>query len=34
MTGTSTAMTKQLDTRGLLAHQGSFVGFSELTLKG
>lgn len=34
LTGTPTAMTKQLDTRGLLAHQGSFVRFSELTLRG
>ena len=34
MTGTSTAMTRQLDTRGLLAHQGSFVRFSELRLEG
>ena len=34
MTGTSTAMTKQLDSSGLLAHQGSFVRFAELRLKG
>lgn len=34
MTGTPTAMTKQLDTGGLLAHQGSFVRVAELRLKG
>lgn len=34
LTGTPTAMTKQLDIRGLLAHQGSSVRFSELALTG
>lgn len=33
MTGTSVAVSNQLETKGLLAHQGGFVRFDELGLK-